>query len=119
MTWVLRWWRRGPDPEADASRVAATPLFAAPGEAGRVLAALRGVVDPETGVDIVAMGLVRGVDVDDGRARVTLTLTTAGCPMGPVIVAAADAAVRRLGLSPTIDVEAEPPWSPEQMERRA
>lgn len=46
-----------------------------------VLAALRGVIDPELGADIVELGMVRGVDISDGHVDIDVALTIAACPM--------------------------------------
>jgi ATP-binding protein involved in chromosome partitioning len=53
----------------------------APPAAEDIRQVLRGVVDPELGSDIVDLGMVRTVQVDQGRVDVTIALTTAGCPL--------------------------------------
>jgi ATP-binding protein involved in chromosome partitioning len=58
------------------------------------LAALRGVVDPELGEDIVTLGMVRSVACQEGRVRVEIALTVAGCPLRTQL---RDDVTRRLG----------------------
>lgn len=90
--------------------------FVAEGDAARVLDALKTVLDPEVGIDIVSMGLVREIDVDgEGNARVRMTLSTAGCPVGPMIQGQVEEAVRGAGFTPEVAMEFDPPWSPDDM----
>jgi ATP-binding protein involved in chromosome partitioning len=46
-----------------------------------VRGALRGVVDPELGADIIELGMVTSVRIDDGAVEVGVALTVAGCPL--------------------------------------
>lgn len=75
--------------------------------------ALSGVIDPELGIDVVELGLIYGLDVTPERIGVTMTLTTAGCPLHDVIVSGVERALGRPG-GPAVDVDVvfDPPWSP-------
>jgi metal-sulfur cluster biosynthetic enzyme len=86
-----------------------------------VYEALKAVFDPELGINIVDLGLVYEVQVTDGHVDVKYSLTTMGCPIGPLIEAQMGAAVAELpGFK---DMESElvfrPPWSPELMSEEA
>jgi metal-sulfur cluster biosynthetic enzyme len=83
----------------------------------RVLGALRQVIDPEVGLNIVDLGLVYGVDVEGDRVLVRLTMTTPACPLGEAISLDAQAHVSALeGVrEAAIELVWEPPWTPERM----
>ena len=78
-----------------------------------VWAALGEVVDPELGLDIVELGLVYRVEVDEHAVGVLMTLTTPGCPLHDAMVDAVERALARPG-GPRVDVEVtfDPPWDP-------
>ena len=87
----------------------------------RVLEALKEVLDPELGINIVDLGLVYEVRVDPATVHITYTLTTMGCPIGPLIEAQMQ---QLLADVPGVEnVEAEmvlrPPWTPEMMSDEA
>jgi metal-sulfur cluster biosynthetic enzyme len=87
-----------------------------------VLEALRQVDDPEIGINVVDLGLVYAVDVAGDRVRVTLTMTSQACPLGPHLVQTAEAAVReRVPGAREVVVELvwQPPWTPERMSPQA
>ncbi len=90
-------------------------VFQLGGEAGRVLGALQRVIDPEVGLDIVTMGLVREVVVAGTHATVVMTLTTRGCPMADALIQEVASAIEGAGLEPRVELMFEPPWSPEHM----
>jgi len=85
-------------------------------EVGDVLEALRDVVDPELGVNVVDLGLVYGVTVDaDKVATVDMTLTSAACPLTDVIEDQTQAALDGLVSDFKINWVWLPPWGPEKI----
>ena len=80
--------------------------------------ALKDVFDPEIPVNIVDLGLIYGIEIDDGgHVHVDMTLTAAGCGMGPFIAQQAEWAVAEVDGVKDVDVEItfEPAWTPEKI----
>jgi metal-sulfur cluster biosynthetic enzyme len=86
-----------------------------------VMDALANVIDPELGLDFVELGLIYGVEVQDGNVHVTFTLTTPGCPIGPQVSDQIDEFVGELDGVRNVSSEMvfTPPWSPEKMSEDA
>jgi len=82
-----------------------------------VFEVLRQVEDPELGMDIVDLGLLYEVEVEDSTARVTYSLTSMGCPAGPLIAQDIDGAVRQVEGIENVELELtfDPPWTPDRM----
>ena len=87
-----------------------------------VYEALKNVYDPELGINIVDLGLVYDVEVDeDGHVQIEYTLTTMGCPIGPLIEQQMQAFLASVPGVTSVNVEMvlRPPWSPEMMSEEA
>ena len=87
-----------------------------------ILGVLENVIDPELGIDIVNLGLVYDANLDEeGTAVVTMTLTSMGCPMAPVIVDQVQTALSELPevKKTEVDIVWSPPWSKDMMSRYA
>lgn len=83
-----------------------------------VFEAMKVVYDPEIGVNIVDLGLVFDADIDEtNNVEVTMTLTSMGCPLGPVIIGDIQRAVGGLEGAGDVGVRVvwSPPWSPDMM----
>jgi metal-sulfur cluster biosynthetic enzyme len=82
-----------------------------------VVEVLRGVEDPELGMDIVDLGLMYDVEVDGSNVKVLHSLTSMGCPAGPMIQEGIHEAVAALPGVENVQVELtwDPPWTPEKM----
>ena len=86
-----------------------------------VRSALSTVEDPELGLDIVSLGLVYAVEREGDHVRVVHTLTSMGCPLGPVIEQDIGEAVAGIEGVASVEVQLvfEPSWSPEKMSDEA
>lgn len=80
----------------------------------QVLNALRQVIDPELGINIVDLGLIYSVDIEGNRVQVAMTMTTPACPLSGMLTNAAESAIWQF----TPEVESvhirlvwEPPWN--------
>lgn len=80
--------------------------------------ALREVIDPEAGMNIVDLGLVYGIEISDAGVKVLMTMTSAACPMADMIVDDVHAALEgALPRDTPVEVEMvwDPPWTPDRM----
>lgn len=87
-----------------------------------IMGALEMVVDPELGVDIVNLGLVYDVELnDEGLLTVTMTLTSMGCPLAGTIVDSVKHAMSDLPevKETEVNIVFNPPWSKDMMSRYA
>lgn len=87
-----------------------------------IIAKLTTVVDPELRVDIVNLGLIYSIDLDnDGICLIEMTLTTMGCPLTNVLADMVTKAVKQVPEVKGVDVEFvwEPAWSVDKMSRAA
>lgn len=77
--------------------------------------ALKKVLDPELGIDIVSLGLIYDIRFEDGEAEIDLTLTSPGCPLAPVIDSEVKKTVAEIKEVKSLRVELiwDPPWSKE------
>jgi len=80
--------------------------------------ALRQVKDPELEMNIVELGLVYDVEIEEGAVRVRMTLTSPGCPAGPLITNDAYRVLRALEGVKDVNIEIvwEPYWTPERID---
>ncbi len=75
------------------------------------------VIDPELRMSIMELGLIYDVDIDEGNVKVTYTLTTPACPLGPVISGQIENLLMDLpGVTEvTPELTFSPPWDPKTM----
>lgn len=75
--------------------------------------ALKSVIDPELGINIVDLGLIYDIVINKGAVKVKMTLTTPMCPLGPLIIENARKAVEGVPGVKDVDIEVtfDPPWT--------
>ena len=80
-----------------------------------VIEVLKDVYDPEIPVNVVDLGLIYAIQVNEGDVYVQMTLTAPGCGMGPYIAQQAEWAISELEGVEDVNVEMvfDPPWSPD------
>jgi metal-sulfur cluster biosynthetic enzyme len=88
--------------------------------ADQVKMMLRKVKDPELNLNIIDLGLVYEISVDEGDVQVDMTLTSPGCPAGPQIMGDVERVLKAMpGVNDVnINLVWEPFWSPEKIEPR-
>lgn len=85
--------------------------------AEQICAALRQIIDPELGINMVDLGLIYGVQIQEGAVDIRMTLTTRGCPLHASFIQAVERATRALpGVTQSrVEVVWEPRWTPDRM----
>ena len=86
-----------------------------------IFEALRIVEDPELGMDIVELGLLYDAEVEGPKVHVTYSLTSMGCPVGPMIEQQIKETIEDMEDVSEVETELtwDPPWSPERMSEDA
>lgn len=87
----------------------------------QVLESLKQVIDPELFVNVVDLGLIYKIDIQDHRVTLDMTMTSPACPAGPQLVAQSKKAIESLeeGTQANIQIVLMPPWTPDRMTEAA
>jgi FeS assembly SUF system protein len=86
-----------------------------------ILEKLTGVYDPEIPINIVDLGLIYDINIQDGKVHIKMTLTAPGCPVYSLIEEMVKQALRELEGVDDVQVEFvwDPPWTPDRMSPKA
>jgi metal-sulfur cluster biosynthetic enzyme len=87
----------------------------------QVLEALKQVIDPELFVNVVDLGLIYKIDIQDKTVSIDMSMTSPACPAGPQLVAQSKKAIESLeeGTQANIQIVLTPPWTPDRMTQDA
>jgi len=86
-----------------------------------VISALKECYDPELGINIVDLGFIYDVKIENGKVKIKMTLTTPGCPMHAFFVHTVKEKVEKIKGVEEVNIELvwDPPWTPERMSKEA
>ncbi len=90
-------------------------------EKEKILEKLKEVIDPELGVDIVNLGLIYSLNIDDSYIQILMTMTTPSCPMHTYLTAQSAQKVEQLypGMKVEVNLVWDPPWDANMMSDEA
>ncbi len=82
-----------------------------------VRSSLESVIDPELGINVVDLGLIYNIQIEDGKISVDMTLTTRGCPMAGMLAGSVEQALRESFPDSNVEVSLvwDPPWTPDML----
>ena len=99
-------------PEVDTTATAGTSTL----DVEDVEEAMKDVVDPELGINVVDLGLLYGIDIDDAKnVTLDMTLTSAACPLTDVITDQTNQALEGIANDVAINWVWMPPWGPDKI----
>ena len=87
----------------------------------RVRSCLENVIDPELGINVVDLGLIYNIQIEENKISVDMTLTSQGCPMAGVLAGSVEQAVREAFEEVDVEVSLvwDPPWTPDLLSAAA
>jgi len=91
-------------------------------EEQRIYKALQSVIDPEIGENLIDLGLIYGIAIQNNIATVTFTMTSYACPMSEIVIDSIHAAVSKVlndGITPDLHLVWEPAWEPDMINAEA
>ena len=82
---------------------------------------LKTVIDPEIGIDVVNLGLIYGLDINNGKVDVKMTLTVPGCPLMNYLVKEVETKIKEIDWvkEVVVNLTFDPPWSPDRITEKA
>jgi metal-sulfur cluster biosynthetic enzyme len=86
----------------------------------KIIEALKEVVDPELGINVIDLGLIYDIKIEDENVFIKMTLTSPFCPMSQFLASEVENKIKELGAKNVkVQLVFEPPWSPERMSKKA